>query len=459
MMKVAARLCGYHLWSGERIIIHLGNRPETIMAIMGCSYMGCTFVPVADTIKAHRLTEIINDCKATAIITDEKHEGVLDQLGDTDLQFAFNIDEIPPFNDFVNRSKPANPAALMYTSGTTGKPKGVICPQHKIMAAVSSINAYMMHTSDDIVATALPLSHGYGLYQVLTLLEAGGGVLLESNFAFPQQTLDRMKRLGVTGFAAVPSMIHMIMQIPGWEEYLDKLSYITTAGAALPPSTFGQLKDTLIDTDIVPMYGQAECVRALYYPASKQRCPHTYLKSCGVTIPDTKTRILDKKTGERSKFGEGELLIKSPHVMDGYWNDPEATARTFKNGWLHTGDYFAIDKETGLHYFVGRKDELIKIKGERVAPQELDDALMNMPGIVEAASFAVADRLWGKRFVVYVAHDGDIIPTKNDVMRFCKRTLEAFLMPKDVVVVDSIPKNGNGKISRSMLKQLYEANK
>ncbi len=457
MMKVAARLCEYHLWSGERVIVHLGNRPEAIMAIMGCSYMGCTFVPVADTIKGHRLAEIIEDCDATAIITDEKHEGVLDQLGDTNLQFAFNIDEIPPFDDFVNRSKPAYPAALMYTSGTTGKPKGVICPQHKIMAAVSSINAYLMHTSDDIVATALPLSHGYGLYQVLTLLEAGGSVLLEPNFSFPQQTLIRMRQLGVTGFAAVPSMIHMLMQVDDWDEYLDGLTYITTAGAALPPATYYALRTNLLTTDVIQMYGQTECVRALYYPANLQapadmlRAPEFIRIGTGVPIPDTEIKLVDDGV---PYVKEGEMWIKSPHVMDGYWNNPDATIEHFQErGWLSTGDRFRKD-ETGMFHYIGRMDELVKIKGERCSPQELDNALLEIETVQEAACFAVEDKLWGNRFVACVVVNDDTT-TERDILKYCKQYLEHYLLPKRVVIMHDLPRNENGKVVRNVLKDFW----
>ena len=463
MMTVAAKLCEYRMWQGERVIVHLGNRPEAIMAMMGCSYMGCTFVPVASTIKAHRLAEIINDCEATAIITDAAHVGVLSQLGELkSYRLAFNIDEIPIFNGFVNRSKAANPAAILYTSGTTGKPKGVCCPQEKIMAAISSINAYMMHTADDIIATALPLSHGYGLYQVLTAFEAGGAVLLEPNFSFPQQTLLRIKQLKATGFAIVPSMVPMIMQIDDWDEYLDCLTYITTAGAHLPAPTYRELRKNLLGTDIIPMYGQTECVRALYYPAKLQgpvdmlASPDTIHIGTGVPIPDTEVKLVDEEgnTGVR----EGELWVKSPHVMGGYWMNTEATAETFtEDGWLRTGDIFTKD-DYGMYYYRGRMDEVVKIKGERVSPQELDDALLRMHEIDEAASFAMLDPGFGYRFVAYVVSK-DYILTRRDVMRYCRRELEHHLLPKDVIVVKKIPKTENGKISRAHLQEIYETDK
>ncbi len=455
-MHIVAKNLQFHQVYTDKIIVLLGNTPEAIMAIMGISYIGGTFIPVPATIKADRLTEIIKDSGATTIITDEKYFNIVDTLGETEtLRAVIEFNKMLPFPDIdkLCQSKPAYPAALMYTSGTTGKPKGVICPHHKIMAAVSSINAYMMHTKKDIVASALPLSHGYGLYQAFTVFEAGGTVLLEDSFAYPVRTLDRIVKHKATGFAAVPSMMHMIMKLDNWQDYLNNLSYITTAGAALPSSTFEILLDELKTVDIIPMYGQTECVRALYYPISLQVKHNVQLQSCGILIPDTQTFINDGRFYATSE-AEGELIIKSPHVMDGYWNNPEETKKVFKDGKLYTGDIFGID-ENGFHYYIGRTDDIVKVKGERCSPVEIDDKVMKMPDIIEAAAFAMEDPLWGNRFILYVSTDSATL-SRADIMRFCKQNLEQFLIPRDVVILGKLPKNDNGKLSRALLKEHYE---
>ena len=443
MQNIAATLLTYRIISNERVIVHMGNRPDAITTIMGISYSGNTFVPVAHAVKPQRLTDIINDCEAVAIFTDTDHVDILDKLGDVpSLRIAINVDELEDLGVETIRSKPAYPAALMYTSGTTGKPKGVICPHHKMMAAVTSINAYLFHNKNDIIATGLPISHGYGLYQYLTAFAAGSAILNLGSIAIVERTLELIKKWKASGFATVPSFVQMIMTVDGWEDYLSGLEYLTTAGAALPPSTFSTLIDALPNTSIIPMYGQTEVVRALYYPSARQT---VRLNSCGVAIPDTTTVLVDKDDDD-----VGELVIESPHVMDGYWKNTEATAETFRNGRLHTGDLFCID-EDGMHYYVGRKDDLVKIKGERCSPQELDNALIAMEGIVEAASFSISDLLWGNRFVAFVVGDVDA----KEVMRYCRRELEPYLLPKDVMIVKKIPKNDNGKISRKILKEFY----
>jgi len=438
MRDVASMLKVLAIEYNDKIIVLLGNRPEAVMSIFGVSYAGGTFIPVPDAIRPDRLTKIIQDSGAKMIITDEKHFSVTDKIGSCEsLRAVIDVDNISTAPARPLQIKPAYPAALMYTSGTTGNPKGVICPHEKIMSATHQINDYMLHRSDDVVATCLPLSHGYGLYQIFTVFEEQGTVLLEPNFTFPIQMLQAIQKYKATGFAAVPSMIPMIQQIPGWRLYLSSLEYLTTAGAALPPPTFEMLKRELPDVMIMPMYGQTECVRALYYPAV-----HYDLDSCGIPIPGTTTTI-DPDTGE--------LIIESPHVMDGYWNNEEATRQTFIEGRLYTGDIFKINDD-GLHYYLGRMDDLVKIKGERCSPQELDNALAGCDGVIEAASFTMPDDLWGNRMYCYVASNA---LTKQEVMRYCKKNLEPHMMPAAVVIVDKIPKNENGKISRRLLMDAY----
>ena len=455
MLDIASALDELDLYTSEKIIIHCGNTPQTVMAIFAASYAGATFIPVASNIKAHRLQEIINDCGASVMLTTSNLIGVADGLVNTPtLKEVIDVNTIETHRQTAAQSVPAYPAALMYTSGTTGVPKGVICPHNKMMHAVDAIESYMFHTKNDVVATALPLSHGYGLYQIFTVLYAGGTVLLETNFNYPARTLERIRKYKATGFAAVPSMIHMIMQIDNWQDYLNPyLEYITTAGAALPPITFATLLDEL-DCEVVQMYGQTECVRALYH-SGRSSGDLMRMRTCGHQIPGTKTTIIPAEGFEDDAEYPtvGELVISSKHVMDGYWHNPEASNETFVNGHLHTGDIFGVD-EHGYHYYLGRKDEVVKIKGERTSPQELDNALLNMFEISEAASFTVDDHVGGHRFVVYVSSRNYSV-VKNDVMRYCKKNLEPHLLPVDVVVVDDIPKTPNGKISRKLLKELY----
>jgi len=447
MQRIGAALEGFGR-SGEKVIVHLGNRPETVMAMFAISYVGGTFIPIPANIKSSRLHEIIEDSGATVAIIDDSKFDVFDELPNiSSMEILIDVDRIETGE--TTFQKPSGyPAALMYTSGTTGKPKGVICPHHKMMNATDAINEYLIHTRHDVVASALPLNHGYGLYQVLTVLAEGGTVLLENGFTYPSETLRRIVRYGATGFAIVPSMITMFTQlVDTWADQLTDLEYITTAGAALPPSVFAMLEKELPNTNIIPMYGQTECVRALCYLPSDQSKNMDHF-SVGKAIPGTVAYI----TSNDNQYEEGELIVESDHVMDGYWNNPEETAKTFDGNILRTGDVFR--KINGLFYYIGRLDDVVKIKGERCSPQELDNALIEMPGIVDAASFAIPDKIWGNRFVAYVAVV-DAEMSKMQVMRYCRDSLESHMMPKEVFLVGRIPKTANGKVSRSLLKDQY----
>lgn len=419
------------------VVVLLGNRPETIFSIFGISRVGCVFIPANDKIKSNKLKEILNDAQPTAVITDDAHINIFEDTK-YEPELLINVDA-PQYTYNAPVSVHATLAAIMYTSGSTGKPKGVVCLHKNMIAAIEIINDYLEHTPQDRILTVLPLSHGYGLYQVLAPLAVGATVILEPGVMFIQHTMNRINKMNATGFAAVPSMIQMMLQTSIWKDRLQNLEYLTSAGAGLPPQHFEMLDTELKDTQIIPMYGQTECVRALHYPSHSGI---TNYKSCGRAMPQTKCTIED-----------GELVVEGPTVMRGYWNKPEETAKVFRDGKLYTGDLFEQDSQ-GMFYYIGRRDEIIKIGGERVAPQEVDNVLLALLGVREVAAFAVEDDVWGNRIVVYVACDEEAL-TKADVMGYCKRNLEAFLMPKDVVIVDKIPKNANGKISRADLKKLY----
>lgn len=437
--------------------ILLGNRPETIFSIFGAAKAGNTFVILNDKVKPKKLNEIIQDAGISLIITDEQHQKVVKE-GKTANVDVLNLDMRvvnPVLADFSFDIKKAYPAAIMYTSGSTGKPKGVVCPHEKMCASARIINDYLKHTSDDVIFTALPLSHGYGLYQVLAPFIAGATVVLEPGFMFAQKALQKIKEHKATGFAVVPSMLSLIFQIDNWKDYLSSLRYITNAGASLPPKYFQKLDENLYPkTDIMPMYGQTECVRALYY---KQTVfPYRY-ESSGIPIPETMAIIVDEDWNVLPPGEIGELVISGPTVMDGYFNNPEETQKTFRVGskgkkYLFTGDLFTRD-EDGYFYYVGRKDDVIKIKGERTSPRELEDALFELDGVREVAVVTVPDDDWGNRFVV---HYSSVNLTITDILRYIKFNCEPHMLPKDVRSWGTIPKNDNGKIDRKYLKQISE---
>jgi acyl-CoA synthetase (AMP-forming)/AMP-acid ligase II len=320
-----------------------------------------------------------------------------------------------------------------------------------IDAAAKSITTYLQNTADDVILNALPISFDYGLYQVLMAMRLGATLVLEKSFVFPQAVFETMRAERVTGFPIVPTMAALILQMrdlkPG---SFPDLRYITNTAAALPPAHIARLSQLFPGVSLYSMYGQTECKRCTYLPpAELLRRPG----SVGIAIPNTEAYVVDDM-GERVPAGmTGELVIRGPHVMQGYWRDEAATARALRPGplpserVLHTGDLFRSDAD-GFLYFVGRKDDIIKSRGEKVSPKEVENVLYALPGVREAAVVGVPDPVLDLAIKAVVALEPGFNLTREDVIRHCARHLEDFMVPKAVAFADALPKSENGKIDR-----------
>jgi acyl-CoA synthetase (AMP-forming)/AMP-acid ligase II len=260
-----------------------------------------------------------------------------------------------------------------------------------------------------------------------------------------------MRAERVTGFPIVPTMAALILQmrdlVPG---AFPDLRYVTNTAAALPPAHIARLQALFPGVRLYSMYGQTECKRCTYLPpAELKRRPG----SVGIAIPNTEAYVIDDAGNRVQPESVGELVIRGPHVMQGYWRDEAATARALKPGplpWervLHTGDLFRTDRD-GFLYFVGRKDDIIKSRGEKVSPKEVENVLYALPGIREAAVVGVPDPILGMAIKAVLALEADAALSGDDVLRHCAKHLEDFMIPKAVEFRDALPKSENGKIDR-----------
>ena len=326
---------------------------------------------------------------------------------------------------------------------------------YNMVAAIRSITQYLENKEEDIILNALPLSFDYGLYQLLMAFKFGGTLVLERSFTYPAAVLRRVEQEKVTGFPGVPTLFAMLLQMDLSRFDLSSLRYLTNTAAALPVEHIRRLRDAFPWARLYSMYGLTECKRTLYLPPEElDRRPG----SVGIAIPGTEVWIEDER-GTRLGPGEiGELVVRGSHVMQGYWNSPEATARRYRPGRypseriLCTGDLFKVDEE-GFLYFVARKDDIIKSRGEKVAPKEVESVLYQLPGVVEAAVVGVPDELLGQAIKAFiVCGDGHHL-TDRDVIRHCAQHLEDFMVPKHVEFRDSLPKTSSGKIRASALRE------
>jgi long-chain acyl-CoA synthetase len=467
--RLAAVLRERGVARGDRVVVFMDNCWEAVVGIFAVLKAGAVFSPINPSTKADKLAFVLNNCRAAAVITQERLAAIagaaLAEAPTVRLNVVAGARSQPSisaavrFEDLIaaNATAPQDAgieldlAMLVYTSGSTGMPKGVMMTHQNVVAAATAITTYLESTSDDVILNVLPISFDYGLYQALMAIKAGATLVLEKSFAFPQVILHKLASERVTGFPIVPTMAALILQMkdlkPG---AFPQLRYITNTAAALPPAHILRLQELFPRTRLFSMYGLTECKRCTYLPPEElQRRPG----SVGIAIPGTEAYVVDDD-GKRVAPGDtGELVIRGPHVMKGYWENPQATDRALRPGpfaWekvLHTGDLFRTDAE-GFLYFVGRKDDIIKSRGEKVSPKEVENVLYGLPGIREAAVVGVPDAILGAAIKAVVALSPGAALTEQDVIRHCAKHLEDFMVPKLVEFRDALPKSDNGKISR-----------
>ncbi|MGV8841118.1 MAG: class I adenylate-forming enzyme family protein [Bauldia sp.] len=470
--SLAATLLAQGAERGDRVVVFMDNCWEAVVAVFATLKAGCVFSPINPTTKADKLAYVINDCRAVAVVTQDRLAPIAAAAiaqapsvafavatGDVDVgavptaRFAASIAGAPAP---ATRGISIDLAMLVYTSGSTGQPKGVMMTHQNIVAAATSITTYLGNTPDDIILNVLPISFDYGLYQVLMAAKIGATLVLEKSFAFPAAILDRVRAEKVTGLPLVPTMAAMILQMkdlaPG---DLPTLRYLTNTAAALPAAHILRLRELFPHATVFSMYGLTECKRCTYLPpAELDRRPG----SVGIAIPDTEAYVVDD-AGNRTAPGViGELVIRGPHVMKGYWENPEATDKALKPGpfaWekvLYTGDLFKTDAE-GFLYFVGRRDDIIKSRGEKVAPKEVEAVLYTLPDIREAAVIGIPDPILGAALKAVIALEPGSAITAQDVIRHCAGKLESFMVPGMVEFRAELPKTDTGKISRRLVAE------
>ncbi len=353
----------------------------------------------------------------------------------------------------LKRSIDMDLAALVYTSGSTGRPKGVMLTHANMVAAATSIAQYLGITADEVILNVLPLSFDYGMYQVLMAFKVGARVVLERSFAYPAAVLGRIAQERVTGFPIVPTLSAMLLQMDLKRFDLSSLRYVTNTGAALPASHIAGLRRLLPGARIFSMYGLTECKRVAYLPPEEIDARPG---SVGKAMPNEEVWIVDERGRRLGPGAVGELVVRGANVMKGYWGMPEETDRVLRPGaypWekvLYTGDLFRTDDE-GYLYYVGRRDEMIKSRGEKVSPREVEEVLHGLTGVAEAAVVGVPDRILGHAVKAVVVLRRGAVLTVQDVLRHCRARLEDFMVPATVEFRATLPKTATGKVARQLL--------
>jgi amino acid adenylation domain-containing protein len=476
--RFAQGLINASLKRGDRVVVFLENSIESIVAIFGILKAGGIFSVLSPTMKEKKIAYILNDSEASFIVSHWQKWPEVSQAaakapslraaimcGTPESPSDIEKPAVIPWDDFIHASPDSNPhvprididlASIIYTSGSTGEPKGVMLTHLNMTSAADSIITYLENREDDIIMDVLPLSFDYGLYQVLMASKFGGTVVLEKSFVFPYLIIKKMIQERVTGFPGVPTVFAMFLKLNDLEKHdFRQLRYLTNTSAVLPVQHIRLLRKIFPHARIFSMYGLTECKRVSYLaPEEIDRRPD----SVGKGMPNEEVFIVDENGNHLGIGQTGELVVRGANVMKGYWKAPEETEKRLRTGRyqgekvLYTGDLFRMD-EGGFLYFVARKDDMIKTRGERVSPKEIEDVLREIDVVYEAAVVPVPDELLGSAIKAFlVIEPGKSIAVK-DILQFCARNLESFMVPKYVEFIDTFPRASTGKIDKNKLNR------
>jgi len=457
----------------DRVAVYLDNSADAVLSVFAAMKAGGVFLVVNPSVKPEKLAYILNNCRARLLVSDGRKLPGLQTLwpdtphltsvfvaggtaeGAADGKHTVSFDAVPA-------AAPAPPrklcidvdlAALIYTSGSTGRPKGVMLTHLNIVSAATSITTYLENTADDIILNVLPLSFDYGLYQVLMAFKIGGTIVLEKSIGYPFALMETLRRENVTGFPIVPTVASVLLQLNLKAQEFPHLRYITNTAAVLPTERIRQLRDAFPNAKIFSMYGLTECKRVSYLPPDQI---DVRPGSVGRGMPNEEVYIVDDHGARVAPGVVGELVVRGSNVMKGYWELPDETARMLKPGplpnemVLYTGDLFRADDE-GYLYFVGRKDDIIKTRGEKVSPREVEEVLHRLDGVAEAAVIGIPHEVLGQSIKAVVRLRPGVALTRHDVLRHCAAHLEDFMVPQVVEFRDVMPQTTTGKISKREL--------
>jgi acyl-CoA ligase (AMP-forming) (exosortase A-associated) len=478
---MAALLLARGLQPGERVAVYMEKRIENVAAMFGASAAGCVFVPVNPLLKPDQVAYILADCSVRLLVTTPERlaqlapvlaacpalqavlvtDGAVTSVPGPQV-LAWNALQAPPAGHLPHRRIDTDMAAILYTSGSTGAPKGVVLSHRNMVAGAASVADYLGMTAADRLLAVLPLSFDYGLSQLTTAFLRGASVVL-MNYLFPKDIVAAVREHRITGLAAVPPLWIALARL-AWPADTS-LRFITNSGGAMPVVTVEALQQALPHTAIFLMYGLTEAFRSTYLPpAEVARRPG----SIGRAIPNAEVLVV-RPDGTLCDADEpGELVHRGALVALGYWNDAARTALRFRPApgqdpalplpemAVWSGDTVRRDAD-GFLYFVGRSDEMIKVSGYRISPTEVESVLHASGLVSEVAVFGVDDATLGQAIVAVAVADPGLVD-RAALLAECKRRLPAYMVPAQIVLrTEALPRNPNGKIDRNLLRHTLQA--
>ncbi len=466
--KVANYLISSGLKKGERVAIFLENSIDFVIIYFGILKAGGVVVGINTEVTSDDLKYLTENSESRFLFVGESRFRILAAVGDA-LNFlneiilcgssteeagvSISLESVLSGSysdtDFPCSAIDLDLAEIVYTSGSTGVPKGVMLSHLNLVSNMKSIAAYLHMTRKDRMMVVLPFTYIYGKSLLLTHVLVGASLVVDNRFVFPNKVLETMASMDVTGFAGVPSSFSILLNRSALKEYsFPKLRYVTQAGGHMAETVQTQVARAFDPAVLYVMYGATEAAPRLSYlePSMLKE----KLGSIGTPVPNVEMFVIDEDGNRLPQGEEGEIAARGPNIMMGYWKDPEGTQQVLKNGVYLTGDLGKQDDD-GYFFIVGRKKDVIKVKGFRVSAKEIEEKLLGLDGVIEAAVIAIPDEILGEAVKAFLVCREDTAITRKTVLAYLQPLLSAHKLPKEIEFRDSLPKNSSGKIMKTSL--------
>ena len=461
--RVAAGLCALGVKRGDRVGLIVHNIPQFVEAYFGIARAGGVTVPLNTTYTAEEVTFILADAEARAVVIAEPFLGALDRGALPALDVVVVVGDTAPagaitYERMLAHDGPApkvdtvadDVACLVYTSGTTGKPKGAMLTHGNLMANLEQMGAVpvLAEAETDVVLLALPLFHIYALNAILGLtMQSGATAVLQERFD-AVAALDAVERHRVTVLFGAPPMFIAWLNTPGVDARdLSSVRLAVSGAAALPGPVLEDFERRLKVT-IWEGYGLTETAPGVTSTAMGSRAKPG---SIGRPLPRAEVRLVDERDEDVEEGDPGEIIVRGPNIFAGYWHQPEATEAALRGGWFHTGDVAYADDE-GYLFIVDRKKDMINVSGFNVYPREVEEVLFRHPKIAEAAVIGIAHPYTGEAVKAIVVLKPGTAATEEDVIEHCRHSLARFKCPQVVEFALELPHTQTGKVLKRALR-------
>ena len=469
---IAKNLIRTGINEGQKVALWGWNSPEWLFIYYAIIKIGAIVVPVNPDFKSEEVTDILEHAEAGSIFLDyplgEVYKKVKDATSVIQRAVVIGKGTIPgvsSYSEFMQTGDghvptadrdARDPVALYYTSGTTGKPKGVICHHGGEIWAVGAFRGNFNFTANDKVLIVLPMAFIYGSACFSATLFAGGIIVILDKF-HPRSVLEIIEEYQVSILPGVPTMFTMMLNYKGDREDgvydLSSLKYCISSGASLPWSIYEQFKERF-GRRIFEFFGLLEGRPILGYELSKISDDFDPKpNSCGQPFPGVEVKILKIEGKKTYKDDIGEIIFRNPNLCLGYHKDPEATKKLIRDGWCYSDDIMKKDTD-GFFYYLERKKNLIKRGGVYVNPGEVEEVIYQREGVTEVAVIGVPDLVFGEQLKAFVVPKSGVNLTAEDIRDYCKKRLADYKVPQYIEVSESLPKGPTGKILKRVLKEM-----